>query len=541
MTVFARLKPSCCVLTALLLLVASDGFAQSPNTSTIVVLVTDQSGAVVSGANVVVTNSERGTVREVVSGADGSAAIAALPLAGTYTVTVSKAGFGTEKRKNVTLRAGETATLKVKLIVGLEQAEVTVYGTTDGVRADAQIGRRLDSSQIDETPILGRKISTVPLLNASFRSAKGTGDLFVNATYFATGAGSRRTTTFTIDGVNNDEGWGRQTMLSTLPLGAVQEMATLSNAFSAEFGFTAGPAVSIVTKSGTNTPHGEGLYMGRPGGWQAKTFSTDGFCPPSVASCVTPATLAAINPADTPDALNQYSGAIGAALAKDRTFFFVSGDYTRQDRTTFLSPTLPSFVLPPDGNLAYTGNYRQGLLNARVDHKISSTQTLMGRFNLDRFYDTNPNDAVGGTSAPSVARRYTRGAVTGQGNLTSIIGSHIVNEARLAYLDGDPVTRWEAQELSTTYTRAGSVPFTIGQSRQTDTFSHQLQLSDTLSWDRGNQTIRLGGSVARHTSGGFGNEPGFATLGTFTFLASTTAPFEQLTLADVQNYTQPIS
>jgi hypothetical protein len=530
-----------CALAVLLLCGVAPAFAQSPNTSTIVVLVTDQSGAVVSNATVVVTNSERGTVREVASGADGSASIPALPLTGTYVVTVSKQGFGAEERKDVVLRAGETATLKMKLFVGSEQAAVTVYGTTAGVRADAQISRRLDSPQIDETPILGRKISTVPLLNASFRSAKGTGDLFVNATYFATGAGSRRTTTFTIDGVNNDEGWGRQTMLSTLPLGAVQEMATLSNAFSAEFGFTAGPAVSIVTKSGTNTPHGEGLYMGRPGGWQAKTFSTDGFCPPSVPSCVTPATLTAINPADVPDALNQYSGAIGAALVKDRTFFFVSGDYTRQDRTTFLSPALPAFVLPPDGNLAYTGNYRQGLFNARVDHKISSTQTLMGRFNVDRFYDTNPNDAVGGTSAPSVARRYTRGAVTGQANLTSIVGSHVVNEARLAYLDGDPVTLWEAQDLSTTYTRAGSVPFTIGQSRQTDTFSRQLQVSDTLSWSRGSQTIRLGGSVARHTSGGFGNEPGFATLGTFTFLAATTAPFEQLTLTDVQNYTQPIS
>ncbi len=52
----------------------------------------------------------------------------------------------------------------------------------------------------------------------------------------------------------------------------------LSNAFSAEFGWTAGPAMNIVTKSGTNALHGEGLYMGRAGGWQAKTFSTDGFC-----------------------------------------------------------------------------------------------------------------------------------------------------------------------------------------------------------------------------------------------------------------------
>src|SRR5215471_12095873 len=147
-----------------------------------------------------------------------------------------------------------------------------------------------------------------------------------------------------LDGASNDEGWGRQTMLTTVPLGAVQEANVLSNAFSAEFGWTSGPAFNIVTKSGTNALRGEGLYMARPGGWQAKTFSTDGFCPPSASSCATPSTLAAINPADVPDELNQVSGSVGAPLVKDKTFLFAAADYTRQDRTTFLSSTLPAFV-----------------------------------------------------------------------------------------------------------------------------------------------------------------------------------------------------
>ena len=118
------------------------------------------------------------------------------------------------------------------------------------MRADPQIGGRLDSQTIDETPILGRKITTLPLFNSAFRQGKGTGDLFVNATYFITGSGSRRTTTFMLDGASNDEGWGRQTMLAAVPVGAVQEVSVLSNAFSAEFGWTAGPALNIVTKSG---------------------------------------------------------------------------------------------------------------------------------------------------------------------------------------------------------------------------------------------------------------------------------------------------
>src|SRR5262249_14893934 len=185
---------------------------------------------------------------------------------------------------------------RVKLLVGSEKSEVTVYGTAEGVRADAQIGRRLDSATIDETPILGRKITTLPLLNSAFRQGKGTGDLFVNATYFITGAGSRRTTTFMLDGSSDDEGWGRQTALITVPVGAVQEVAVLTNAFNAEFGWTSGPAMNIVTKSGTNTLHGEGLFMGRPGDGQPRAFSTDGFCPDSIPSCVVPTGLTAISP-----------------------------------------------------------------------------------------------------------------------------------------------------------------------------------------------------------------------------------------------------
>src|SRR5262245_61641773 len=165
----------------------------------------------------------------------------------------------------------------------------------------------------------------------------------------------------------------------------------------------------------------------------------------------------------------------------------------------------------------------------------------MLRFNVDRMFDTNPNDAVVGTNAPTVARRYTRRSWTTQANHTTTIGSNLLNEVRVSYLNGDPVTLWEAQSLSTTYTRAGTVPFAIGESRSSDLFSRQVQVADTLSWARNRHTLRFGASVIRHSTGGTGSEPGTAILGTFTFLNTTTAPFEQLTLRDVQQYTQPIS
>jgi len=529
-------------LIALLICFVMPMSAQSPNTSSIFIVVLDPSGAAVKDAKISVLNSATGALRETMSGNDGSATISALSLTGAYTVTVTKLGFASEEREGVALRSGETATLLVKLRIGeAASAEVTVYGTAEGVRTDLQTEQRFESQKLDELPILGRKITTVPLLNSAFRQGKGLGDLYMNQTYSVAGAGSRRATTVTLDGANNDEPWGRQASGVSVPVGSIQEFAALSNAFSPEFGWTSGPALNIVTKSGTNTFHGEGLFMARPGDMQAKSFSTKNFCAPSVSTCVTPAALTGISPVDIPDSLKQTSAAIGGPIIKDKTFFFGALDYTAQDRTTFLSSSLPSFLLPANGQLDWTGHYRQALFDARVDHKLTPGNDLMFRFNSDRFYDDNPQDSVGGTSAPSVARRFDRRSWTTQLNLTSVINPSILNEARFAFLDGTPVANWTTPNLSTTYTRSGTVPFTIGQSRLSDFFARQAQFSDTLSWSHGKHTLRFGGSAAHHNSGGSGSEFGTAVLGTFTFKNTTTAPFDQLTLADVQNYTQPIN
>jgi hypothetical protein len=527
------------VLAALVL--AAPAYAQAPANAALVVVVFDSTGAVVADATVSIVDTNTGATRETTSGADGSATFAALSVAGSYNITVTKTGFAPQTINAISIRSGETAKVRVDLKLGAARADVTVYGTSQGVRADPQIGRTLEPSQIDETPILGRKVTSLPLLNSAFRPAKGTGDIYLNSTFVVTGAGGRRETTVTLDGASDDEPWGRQAPIITLPMGAVQEMAALTNAFSAEYGWTAGPAVNIITKSGSNDWHGEGLFMGRPGGWEATSFSTRHFCPPSVSSCTTPSTLTAIKPADIPDALAQVSGSIGGTLVRNKTFLFAADDYTWQNRTSPLSSSLPAFVLPSDGSLSYVGEYRQELLDLRVDHKFTPTQTLTVRVNLDRFSDTNPQDTVGGTSAPTVARQFSRHGWSAQLNHTSILGPQLLNEARLSYLNDDPVGHWEPLELSTTYTRSGSVPFTIGQSRSSNLYSRLAQVSDAMTWSRGRQTIRFGGSAARHTSGGFGAEFGTAILGTFTFKSTTTAPFDQLTLNDVQQYSQPIS
>src|SRR5215212_11785559 len=149
-------------LPLLLSALIASAVAQSPNTATISVVVNDQTGAVIKDAQVTVLNTATGDSRDAISGTDGTATFPALSLTGTYTVTVSRQGFGNEERKDLTLRSGETAKLKVTLLAGSQAAEVTVFGTAEGVRADPQIGLSLSTERIDETPILGRKVTTLP-------------------------------------------------------------------------------------------------------------------------------------------------------------------------------------------------------------------------------------------------------------------------------------------------------------------------------------------------------------------------------------------
>src|SRR5690348_13268489 len=110
-----------CVLPLLYLVIvlaASSALAQSPNTATLIVAVADQNGAVIRDAKVSVVNTATGALREAVSGSDGTATFPGLSLTGTYKVTVSHQGFGNEERSDLTLRSGETATIKVTLLAG---------------------------------------------------------------------------------------------------------------------------------------------------------------------------------------------------------------------------------------------------------------------------------------------------------------------------------------------------------------------------------------------------------------------------------------
>ena len=319
-------------------------------------------------------------------------------------------------------------------------------------------------------------------------------------------------------------------------------MTVLSNAFSSEFGWTAGPALNIVTKSGTNSLHGEGLYMDRPGGMQAKSFSTKNFCPPSVSSCVTP----------THAHLDQPGGRSGHAepgLRLDRR-----GDRQGQDlllrRRRLHRPGSNGVPFEHAAGLRAAGE-RQPRLHRPLPPgagRRAAGPEAHAEPDVDVPREHRPVPRRQSAGRRGRHERAQRGAQVRAAVVDGPGQSHVGAQRRTCSTRrASPI--WTAtrsrngrRRPSPPPTRAAGPCRSPSDNRElSNLFGHQAQFSDTLSWSHGRHYVRFGGSVVHHTSGGFGSEPGTAVLGTFTFKNTTTAPFDQLTLADVQNYTQPIN
>ncbi len=510
-----RAAAAACAMLLFLLVAPPASRAQSPDTATVRGQVTDQNGAAVAGASVAVTNGATGLRREARTDEEGYYTLVSLPLTGRYSLAFASGGFASQTVKEIDLRADETATVNVTLTPGIQPLSVNVFGTVEGVRSDSsQLGTRLDTQKIDNTPTFGRKVTSLVFTNSAVRPARGTGDLFLNQFLFIVNGSGRRQTTFQLDGSTGDDAWGRQTIFTAIPLAALQEFTVLTNTASAEFGRTTGSAVNLVTKTGTNDIHGDLLFLKRPDSFQARQ---------------------PVSQFPTPDRLTQVSVVVTGPVVRDRTHFTLGGEVSNQRRDTpITSPLAPG---------VFQGRFQQALFVGRLDHQLNARNTLTGRANLDVFTDTNPADAVGGLNFATAARTFRRSTYAAQLAETAIINPSIVNQARFQYQLGSPITQFRPANPSTQFVRPGLA--TEGESREATLINHQYQLADTLTLTRGAHTLRVGGDAIFSSSGGNGQEFGAGfSLGQFTFRAgagcvgSVCAPTSTLALRDVQRYTQ---
>ncbi|MBZ5581483.1 MAG: carboxypeptidase regulatory-like domain-containing protein [Acidobacteriia bacterium] len=483
--------------------------AQSPNTGGIRGQVLDVSGATMAGATIEVSNPDTGLHRSATSDGGGRYSFGELPLTGRYRIRFSHAGFAAQERAELRLRSGESTTIDARLSPSAEHETVTVSGAAGGIQTDsAQLAVTLDPDRIEDTPVLGRKVTALPMLDASVRTAKGTGDLFLNNFLFVVDGAGRRQTSYVIDGGTGDDAWGRQTIFTNLPLGAIEEFTILTGSLSAAYGRTAGGVVNLNTRAGTNDFHGDFDFMLRPPGIEARN--------PVAAR-------------RTADKMVQGDGLLSGPLVRNKTFLLVSGEETRGNRdSTVTSPLAPQ---------NYRGDCDDGLFLARLDRNFSPRNSAALRLNMDRMSDTNPQDAVGGITLPSAGRLFRRNTYAAQLSDLATLSPWLLNEARAVFQVGSPITDFTPVSPSVQFTRPGLA--TEGESRTARLQNHQYQLADTVSAARGAHNLKFGGDAIYSTSGGFGTEFGSGyLLGQFTVKPGVTAPVGQLTIADVNRFTQ---
>lgn len=306
-------------LFALAFSISAPIFAQSSaGVANISGVVHDASGAVVPGAKVTISSANQGQIRSLVTNDAGVFSAPALTPGPGYKVTVSAAGFNTYDAGNLTLTVGQNLDLSIALTVGTSTTQVDVTGTAVMVDdAKSDVSTAVDTRQIQDLPINGRRVDSFVLLTAGV-----TNDATFGLLSFRGVAGNN---SFLLDGNDNteqfyDENAGRTRIQSQLSQDAVQEFQVVSDNYSAEYGRAMGGVVNTVTKSGTNSIHGTAFYYLRSTGFDARDpFST-------------------FNPSER---RVEGGGSVGGHIIKDKLFYFLTGDFTYRN-----FPMVDSYVSP---------------------------------------------------------------------------------------------------------------------------------------------------------------------------------------------------
>ena len=513
--------------TVVLCLLAAFSAAQTPDSATIRGEVLDQSHAAMPGVEIKLKNTLTALERSTTSDTTGKFSVSGLPV-GTYTLVAHKQGF-IDVSRELTLIGSTTADLKLQLNVSGEQTQIVVTGTAGEIRTDQpQLGDRLDATQIEEMPLLNRRITFLPLLNAANRPALNQGDVFINQNLFTTNGSGRRQTAFVVDGSTGNDSWGRQTIFSNVPQLAVQEMTVLENAFSAEYGATTGGVVNIVTRSGGNSYHGDLLGLWRPSDTAAKL---SGF---------TSSTVTSGNQIVT-DSLGHLAATLSGPVpaTNDKTHFFFAGEYSRQNRgSPVTSPIAPG---------VFVGHYTGWMTLLRLDQQLNQNNNLFLRANTDSFHDTNPNGAVGGNNLPTVDRIFRRRTYSLEVGETAVLTPSLLNNVHAQFQLGSPITQFDPVVFGTQFVVPISTggTFTSGTSQSALLLNRQYGLGDTLAVSLGKHQLKFGTAVIQAHNGGNSKEFGGPIfLGQLTYNTCTQpltvceSPAFLNNIANVRSYTQ---
>ncbi len=278
----------------------------------------DASGLAVPGAEVKVTQTATGLVRQATTGADGGYTLSSLPV-GPYLVEVSKDGFSKYVQSGIVLQVDSNPTIDAALKIGSVTEQVMV--TADAAMVETHstgVGTVVDNKRVMEMPLNGRNATELVFL-AGMATIGGANGGFLNSVrnyptvMISVAGGVANQQTYALDGSNHNDAYNGLNLPLPFP-DALQEFKVETSALPAQYGMHSSAAINAVTKSGTNELHGNVFYFLRNGDLNARDF----FAP-------------------TRDTLkrNQFGGTLGGRIIKDKLFYFggYQGTIVKSDGT----------------------------------------------------------------------------------------------------------------------------------------------------------------------------------------------------------------
>jgi hypothetical protein len=373
------------VLTAILL---SPPACRAQTTSTIEGVVTDSQGLAISGAELHLSGNTLATSRSTTSDANGAYQFAAVP-AGTYSITVSHAGFTTRKFDNLEVTLNRTLTFNINLAVGQVAETVNVSADLPLLEtSSSSTGSTVLPQDIANMPINGRNyldlMQLVPGVAINRQSDAGSD----NATNVLGERGNN--TGFLIDGLPNENelAGGAATQFNQ---DTIAEFQVVTTGYKAEFGHSSGGIVNVITKSGSNELHGLASVYHRNSHLDSSDISGSN------------AALTIPGQTDPPYLLRwDYDAAAGGAMVHDRAFWFASAENIHENRQlNFVPPAnTPQFLLDSEEPFNEPTTDREARVFAKFDQSLGPHH-LTEQMNYTNVHVNSTNPLSASTSLPS--------------------------------------------------------------------------------------------------------------------------------------------
>jgi hypothetical protein len=377
--------------------------------------VTDQSGGAVAGAAVTITDTERGTARDLITDDSGEYNAPSLTPS-TYKVRAEAKGFKAIDRQNVILEVNGNVRVDLQLQPGDVSQTITVTEETPLIETtNAELGGTLQNTIIENLPLNGRNFENLLTLRPGVEIYVGGGGWTQS-----TNGIRPHDNVYLVEGVNSSDPWMAQSIMNAamaagdagtiLPVDAISEFKTQVNP-SAEYGWKPGAVVSVGIKSGTNSLHGTAYAYGRSDSFDARNYyNADANSNPSCVANPFPCTK-------TPLSLEQFGATVGGPIKKDKLFFFANFE---EQRYTVGNPSLHKVPFTSS-----TGDPTKSLIDACK--AVTPTALSLELAGLDATCTPIPAATVGGFQGLF--------PVISSGQLTTDLTS--VNEINSGLVKGD--------------------------------------------------------------------------------------------------------